>query len=141
LFLRDAGVQSMSNVFQFFELPIRLRLLGEDGISMEDFNYSGPNLIPDNVQREDHWRNFAMNITPGSLLGSSRDREKQVAIAMAEKGVLPLRVMWRITEAGDPEQLFKMLQEERESGVSPKSSKSSGQGTSRLSRSQRTGGV
>ena len=141
LFLRDAGIQAMSNVFQYFTTPMRLRLLGKDGLSLEDFNYEGNDLIPDNVTREDHWKNFAMQVTPGTLLGSSRDREKMTAIAMAEKGVLPLRKMWEVTEAGNPDVLFKMMQEEHEMGIGPKAPKASGQSTSKMNRSQRTGGV
>jgi hypothetical protein len=117
LFLRDVGIQAMSNAFQYFETPMRLRLLGGDGISVEDFNYEGPNLIPSNVQKEDHWRSFSMMITPGSLLGSSRDRDKQVSIAMASKSLIPLQYLWSVLELGDPKKLMKMMQEEHEMGI------------------------
>ena len=135
LFLRDAGVLAMSNIFQFFETPMRLKLLGANGISLEDFNYNGPSLIPDNVPKEDHWKSFAMLISPGTLLGSSRDREKQTAIGMAAKHLLPLQKLWQIIEAGDPKQLLEMMKQEAEMGVTGKTS------ATRLNRGQRNGGV
>ena len=141
LFLRDAGVLAMSNIFQFFETPMRLKLLGKDGISMEDFNYNGPNLIPDNVPQEDHWKSFAMLISPGTLLGSSRDREKQTAIGMAAKGLLPLQKLWQVLEAGDPKQLMQMMKDEHELGVSVKGGGKTAGSATRLTRDQRTGGV
>jgi len=141
LFLRDAGVLAMSNIFQFFETPMRLKLLGKDGISMEDFNYNGPNLIPDNVPQEDHWKSFAMLISPGTLLGSSRDREKQTAIGMAAKGLLPLQKLWQVLEAGDPKQLMEMMKQEHEMGVSVKGGGKTAGSATRLTRDQRTGGV
>jgi hypothetical protein len=137
LFLRDAGVIAMSNIFQFFETPMRLKLLGKDGISIEDFNYEGPNLVPNNVPKEDHWRSFAMTVAPGSLLGSSRDRDKQTAIAMAGKGLIPLEYLWQVLELGSPENLMKLMEKEHET-----LGRKAGQGsTTRMNRSQRTGGV
>lgn len=140
LFLRNVGVQAMSNVFQYFELPMRLRLLGKDGISLEDFNYEGPNLIPDHVTREDHWKNFSMMITPGSLLGSSRDREKQTAINMAAKGLLPLQYLWSVLEL-NPKQLMEMLKQEHEMGIGAKAPKPSGQSAPKMTGGQKTGNV
>ena len=140
LFLRDAGVLAMSNIFQFFETPMRLKLLGANGISIEDFNYEGPNLIPNNVPKEDHWKSFAMLISPGTLLGSSRDREKQTAIGMAAKHLIPLQLLWQIVEAGDPAKLLEMMKQEAEAGVGATHGKTSGSAT-RLTRGQRTGGV
>lgn len=138
LFLRDAGVIAMSNVFQFFETPMRLKLLGKDGISLEDFNYEGPNLIPDNVPKEDHWKSFAMNIAPGTLLNSSRDRDKQTAIGMAAKHLIPLEYLWQILEL--PPGLMQMMQKEHEMGVGV-TGKTGSSNATRLTRGQRTGGV
>lgn len=116
-FLEDAGVQATSNFFQFYELPVRLRMLGKDGISWEDFNYSGPNLIPDNVPKEDHWRSYATKIGVGSLLGSSKDRDKQMAVNLGGRGLLPLQFMYEALDLPDPTGLLAQLQKEHEAGI------------------------
>lgn len=116
-FLEDAGVQATSNFFQFFELPIRLKMLGKDGISWEDFNYSGDNLIPDNVPKEDHWRSYATKIGVGSLLGSSKDRDKQMAINLGTHGLVPLQFMYETLDLPNPEGMVQMLQKEHEAGI------------------------
>lgn len=120
-FLEDAGVQATSNFFQFFELPVRLRMLGKDGISWEDFNsesmFSGPNLIPDNVPKEDHWRSYATKIGVGSLLGSSKDRDKQMAINLASHGLAPLRFLYQTLDLPDPDGMLVQLAKEHEDGI------------------------
>lgn len=133
-FLEDAGVQATSNFFQFFELPIRLRMLGGDGISWEDFNYSGPNLIPDNVPKEDFWRSYATKIGVGSLLGSSKDRDKQMAINLGSRGLVPLQFMYQTLDLPNPQGLLQQLKSEHEAGIG-------GQGghQSRGTRGQRNG--
>ena len=56
------------------------------------------------------------------------------------KHLIPLQLLWQIVEAGDPQKLFKMMQEESEAGIGAAHGKSSGSAT-RLTRGQRTGGV
>lgn len=132
-FLSQAGIQAVSNVFQYYTLPIRLRMLGADGVSMEDAEINAPNLVPDNVPKEDHWKNFAMTILPGSLHGGAKDRNKQVAISLAQHGMIPLQYLYEQMELPNPAQLFQMLTQEREAGMTP-----GGKGP-RMTRGQRNG--
>lgn len=130
-FLEQSGVQSVSNFFQYFEMDRRIMLLGEEGISWEDLNSTGPNLIPENKPKENHWRNFALKIATGSLLSSAKDREKSMAIQLASRGMLSIRSLHKKLELGPEE--YKMLMEEHQQGVGP-SGKSP-----RSSRGQRNG--
>jgi hypothetical protein len=114
-FLRDAGLLAMSNVFQHYQMPMRLRLLGADGITWEDFESNGPNLVPKNsLPKEDHWKSFSMQVAPGSLHGGSKDREKQIAMNLASRHLLPIKEMYRKLELGNPEQLYQSLIEEQQ---------------------------
>ena len=137
-FLRDAGMQAVSNVFQFYELPIRLRLLGKDGQTMEDYAYNGPTMIPDNIPKEDHWRNFSFTITPGTLLNPNKDRDKQIAMSLGSKHIIPLTLMYEKIGIGNPQQVFAELVKEQQA-LAPTLGHKPGGGGSRTTRGQRNG--
>jgi hypothetical protein len=79
----DASIINMAemmkfNFLQFDNLKRRYEILGEDGISKEDFDYDPGNMIPQPEQRgsqlrtlwnriRDHGNQFTYQITPGSL--------------------------------------------------------------------------
>ena len=117
-FLRDAGIQAMSNVFQNYELPLRLRILGKDGDTFEDYETPLGSMIPGHIMnKEDHWRSFAMSVTPGSLLSNSQDRDKQIAITLAAKQLIPLTMLYDKLQMGNPEAILKKLKEEHDLGL------------------------
>lgn len=81
VFLRDAGVQAVSNVFQFFTVEQRIKILGDDGVTLQDFDFDPRNMIPaDTKRKEQHWRNFSLMVAPGSLRTGAKDRDKQIAM-------------------------------------------------------------
>lgn len=135
-FLRDSGVQAMSNTFQFYEMTTLMQMLGEMGIDPRMFNDMGPNLIPDKMPKEDHWRNFSIEVMPGSLHGGAKDRNRQIAIAMASKDLFPILDLYKILELPNPEGLIAQLKKERDEGLG-----SQGRKASRTGRAERTGGV
>lgn len=125
-FLEESGVQAVSNFFQYFDLKTRVMMLANDGISWEDLNRTGPNLMPEGVPKEDHWRNFAMKIGTGSLLSSAKDREKSMAIQLASRGMIPLKYLYEKLEI--PMENLAELEKEKQaqivpSGKSPRSSR------------------
>jgi hypothetical protein len=113
-FLRDSGVLAMSNVFQYYKLPMRLRLLGGDGISWSDMDTRLGELIPQGVQQEDHWRQFSMRVTPGSLHGGAKDREKQIAMNLSSRHLIPIKLLYKVLELGDPNALYQELVQEHQ---------------------------
>lgn len=114
VFLRDAGQQAVSNVFQHYTLERRMEILSEQGI-MPDETLSS--MIPANAVQENFWRNFAMTIGQGTLLNSAKDRDKQVAMSLAAKGLFPIQAMYRSMGLPNAAQLLKELVEERKMGL------------------------
>lgn len=135
-FLRDSGVQAMSNTFQFYEMDVLIQMLGEMGVDKAMFNDLGPNLIPEKMPKEDHWRNFGITVGPGSLHGGAKQRNQQVAIGMASKDLFPILDLYKILELPNPEGLLAQLKKERDEGLGTQ-----GRKATRTSKAERTGKV
>lgn len=141
-YMEAAMVQGMtqvvSNIFQFCTLDERLRVLGADGITWEDFDYKSGDMVPGGEAREDWWRQFAIQIAPGSLHGSSKAQRDQKAFIMAQSGKLSIKGLYEITEFPYPyEQSIAEMKQEHELGIGqvqkgrtprPKQSLKSGRG-------------
>lgn len=134
-FLRDAGQMAVSNIFQFYTMEQRMKLLGPNGIDWHDFDYDPNSMVPYSQPKEDHWRMFPIQITPGSLHGASKDREKTVAITLYKMGAISRRQLLRTLEVGNVDQIEREIHEEREAGIGP----AVGGRTPRMTRGQRTG--
>jgi hypothetical protein len=131
-FLEDAGQLVSSDVFQYYEMSVVQKLLGEAGVTWDQFNELGPNLVPENgLPKEDHWRNYSLKVSQGSLLSNAKDREKQLSIGLAQHGLLSVKRLHETLEIppGDLEEILK----ERDAGIG-----ASGK-NSRTSRGQRNG--
>lgn len=119
-FLRDAGQQAIANVFQFFTAEQRMRLLGPDGLTMQDFDYHPGELTPWSEPREAHYKNFVFDVGAGTLHGASKDREKLVAIQLYRMGAISRRELLRRLEVRNIPQIEAEIQEERQSpGLAP----------------------
>ena len=118
-FVRDCGVQQMSNIFQYYTLEQRLMKVGENGVSRYDFEAPKKQMIPAGFNpKEDYWRNFNLTIIPGSLHSGSKDREKSMAIAMARTGEISKRELYRRLELPEnkAQQILKEMVEEAQMG-------------------------
>lgn len=137
-FLRDAGYIALSNVFQFYTAKQRLKVLGQDGLVWEDFDYDPGTMVPADAPSSDHFKNFYLEIQQGSMRGDTRDKDKQVAIALARMQLISKKELWRKLEISNADQVGEELAEEM--GLMAEAQASQGQGrTPRLSRSQRNG--
>lgn len=139
LFLRDAGVQAVSNVHQFFTVGRRMRMFGADGITIDDIEFNPKSLkIGGDQNKFDHWKQFSFKVLPGSLHSGSKDRDKMMAISLYQSGLLPRRKVLEILNFPDAAELEKELAERDQqmaaAGVNPSSG-----GAARLGREQRTG--
>ncbi len=113
IFLRDSGKQVVSNELQFSSMDYRMQVLGEAGITREDFNKFPENMLPEDREAwPDFHRNFAMTISAGSLHSGAKDKEKQVAVGLAGKRLLPVTTLYEKLEIPDPVGTFKKLVEE-----------------------------
>ncbi len=136
-FLRGAGIQVVSNVFQFYTRGKRMRMLGADGITWEDFDYDPESMVPSTMPKEDHWRSFALNVKQGSLHGSSKDREKLMAVTLFKMGAISLRHLLRTLDFANADQIIKERLEEAQ--LAAQMAPQGGGRTPRGSRGQRTG--
>lgn len=137
-FLRDTGTLAISNIFQFYTAKQRLRILGGNGLTWQDFDYNPGSMIPDSERKEEHWMNFSMEIAPGSLLGTNKTQEKTAAMTLFKIGAISRASLLRKLDMGaEVDQIEKEIVKEVHDGTSPQSK---GQGRNpRQNREQRQG--
>lgn len=135
--IRQAAIQSTSHVFQFFTLSQRLRLLGADGQTWEDYDYNAQSMVPAGAPKEDWWRMFSVNVAQGSMHGQSEFQKKQEAYVLRRSGDLSRAGLYRRIKFPEKvEQIEQEMQQEKKDGVPG--------GTGRVPRQTRaakTGGV
>lgn len=98
------GTMQVWNFFEFDTVARRLELLGQDGVTAEDFDYDPGTLIPSHLPGEDrtlpsryssnergrrHCEQFSFYLTPGSAHDMSRITAKQLLV-LAKKNGLPI---------------------------------------------------
>ena len=116
--MEQVAEQILSNIFQFCDVDERLRVLGADGMTWEDFDYKAGDMVPATECREDWWRSFSIQIAPGSLHGNSKSNRDQKAFMLAQAGKLSMRGLYRQTEfPEDVDQVMKELAEEHQQGI------------------------
>lgn len=136
-FLKDAGLIAVSNFLQYFNAPQRLRMMGRDGLTAQDFDYTPKTMVPSSQIQSSFWKMFSIHIAQGSLHGDAHDREKSVAITLQRQGVISSAELLRKLEWGHENQIAKILkevQEEHQAGLG-----AGGGRTPRLKTSQKSG--
>ena len=94
-FLRDAGIQAVSNIIQFYSLGRRMRILGADGVTFNDFDFDPKTITPAEENKFDHWKQFNFTVSPGSVHGGAKDRDKQVAMSLKQMGSISNKELLR----------------------------------------------
>ena len=77
--LRRLGSMNIFNVFQFYTLKRRMFMLGDEGATIEDFDWDPKTCVPAGTSAIDHARKFAFMIQPGSLLNVNKI-ERQIVL-------------------------------------------------------------
>ena len=127
IYLRDSGKQCVSNEIQFSSVEYRNKVLGEAGFTDQDFKGDLGTMLPeDRAAHPDFHKNFALTVNAGSLHSGARDREKNVAIQMAGKRLIPIRDMYQKLEIANPDETFKRLIEEEKMTSEATGSKKTG---------------
>ena len=112
-FLKDIGQQFVPNLFQFYSMKRRIQILGEDGLTFEDFDYDPGKMIPAGVPPEEHWRSFQFLIQPGSLLKSSRVPQQMLMLNLRRMGDMDRDNMLEALDLGGmKETIRKNLEQE-----------------------------
>jgi hypothetical protein len=138
-FLRDAGIQGVSNVIQFYDAPQRMRLLGPDGVSFSDYLYDPKDMVPSAVNKFEHWKNFPMTVVPGSLHGGSKDRSKMMMMSLRQTGNISRRKLLESLDINDIDRIQQELREEMQDMAEAQQGAQLGGAMPRMSRGQRNG--
>ena len=163
--LREFAMMVLSNIFQFYTLPMRVAALGTAGMTFEDFDFDPGTMIPQYLTVEDEaaqrnrprserakqfLRFFTYDITPGSLLSASEMTQKLMYTQLFRAGLLDV---WTLAEKlgipnyGVPpegantvtERLAAMQQMGLVPNISPTGRKASGEAPPKMN--QQTGSI
>jgi hypothetical protein len=101
-FLREVAMITLMNFFQWYTLPQRIAVLGQKGMTFEDFDFDPETLIPDMIatmgkgedgnplpryeRAREFIRYFTYQIAPGSLLAASEVTDKLMYLQLARMG-------------------------------------------------------
>lgn len=114
-FLREIGEMVKSNFFQFYNMPRRISMLGDAGISFNDFDFDPGTMIPAMSKGDEgytwdldktrsrsdraQWfhKNFTFTITPNSLLAISQMTRKLMYMQLRSM-TPPLVDKWTLWE-------------------------------------------
>ena len=107
VFLRDCGEQAVSNILQSFTSKQRLRLLGPDGLTWQDFDWDPDSAVPANSDRFNHWRSFPITIAAGSSHGSAKAQMKQLALILNQRGIIGAKELLRAVEYPNPDRVIE----------------------------------
>lgn len=119
-FLEDAGRIAVANITQFYSIQQRIKVLGEEGTTKADFDAKPGTMFHWAGLPEEFHQNFAIEVAPGSLHAGSKDRDKQVAIALRRQHDISRRELFRRLEVGNAEQIESELQAEGPPPAAPK---------------------
>lgn len=112
-FFREFGTMMAYNFAQFYTMPMRMTILGQEGVTKEDFDFDPGTFIPDYVHREDFdergiptaaamargplpsydranefLRQFSFHVAPGSLLAASEIERKLLYLQLMRAGLI-----------------------------------------------------
>jgi len=134
---------------QFYTLPMRLSILGSQGVTKEDFDFDPQTLIPDYIHKEDFdnsgnvtseaiargpkprfdrakelLRQMSFHIAPDSLIESAGTTEKLVYLNFFRAGAMDLWTVldkFSIPNIGEPPAgtIIERLQAQKDMGVEP----------------------
>jgi hypothetical protein len=96
----DLARMGVSRVFQFYNKDQRLKLLGADGETWEDYDYVAKNMVPASMPKEDHFRMFAVNGAAGTMHQGSQTQKKQTALVLRRGHDISLHGLYKILDAG-----------------------------------------
>ena len=142
--IRQAAVLEVSRVFQFYTLDQRLRILGADGATWEDFSYISNNMVPAFAPKEDWWQQFSVNVAQGSMHGAAKYRKQVIVLNLLKANKVSLKSAYDILDVGlNAEEELQQIK--REMTILPPPAPAHAQRGAgrqeRTTRAERTGGI
>jgi hypothetical protein len=115
-FLREIGEMVKANLFQFYNLPRRIAILGPAGISFNDFDFDPGVLVPALSTQDANYtteldksrpraeraqwyqKNFTFSITPNSLLAVSQISRKLMYLQLRSMQLVDRWTLYEVLE-------------------------------------------
>lgn len=113
VFMREFAEMMAYNYTQFYNLPMRLTILGGEGVTLQDYDFDPGSIVPDFVHGDDFGedglphsealargplpryerareflRQFSFHIAPGSLLAASEIQRKLMYLQLSRAGLI-----------------------------------------------------
>jgi hypothetical protein len=129
--LRNAGEIGISHIIQYFPRQQRYWIMGNDGVTWDDYVWDPTNMVPADHARDAFWKNFSVAISQGSLHGANKDRDQTKALILFRAGALSLETLLKKCDIGDVQQEIARIMDERKKGIT------GGQMTGRTPRASR----
>jgi hypothetical protein len=100
-FLNRGGAMAISHMLQFYSVGHRVAILGEKGITSNDFTPAYGSLIGsrDGMAPEEFIRKFEFSIKPGSALDFDKDTRIQMALQLYQLKVLSRANLFKVLDA------------------------------------------
>ena len=118
VFLRNLGTQNISNVFQFYDASRRFTMLGQDGLTFEDFDWDPGSSVPAGMKPEDFARAFTFMIEPGTLLNANRMEQAMMYARLRMLGDLDRKTFFSKLDLGlDVDKVEAGLKREAMEGI------------------------
>lgn len=105
-FLREAAHMLMVNIFQFYDAPRRIMLLGDAGVTKADLDFDPGSLVPAMIQGQDNYvpeldssqshssrakffhKLFSFYVAPNSMLAVNAVESKMMHVQLARMGMV-----------------------------------------------------
>ncbi len=118
-FLSESGRIAASHILQFYNAQERMRILGADGVTWEDFDYNPGGMIPAGMAPDKFLEMLSIQVSPGSIHGASKEREQTKSMVLFGRGALSLETLLRKFEVQDVEGEIARIENERSRGLIP----------------------
>lgn len=96
------------NFFQFYTGERRMQILGENGITVEDFDYDPNTLVPADLpgntteeRAQEHHRSFHFSIAQGSLLNISHTMQRMLVLQAFKSNAIDIYSVWKAMDLPD----------------------------------------
>lgn len=118
--LAELAEMVKSLVFQYYDAPRRVQILGKDGLTMDDFDFNPNSLVPalkpadpgykpeldvnltTQLERaQAHQKNFVFSVARNSMLNASHTQQKMFYLQLARMPNAPLVDPWTLLSAFD----------------------------------------
>ena len=115
-FLREMGEMVKANFFQFYNMPRRVAMLGDEGMVMNDFDFDPGTLVPSLAPGDPGWepkidksipraeraqwfhKNFTFQITPNSILSISQMGRKMMYMMLRKDMLIDRWTLYDVME-------------------------------------------